>query len=178
MVSVLVVSVLVVLALLALAGVGRRGDSFVSLNTNVEQITRFLERYAKTSGGTTSEGEGWLQWTRSLGEDNMFLVFRARKDTHLVRQAVRRVTAEYKDAKIERIDFLSDDRDIPHVARRNFIYVRFTTPFEQYGEVVFLLRHNPSGSAMRVRGSRLVDDTKTLVPVGLNLSASKSPWIR
>ena len=175
--SVVVVVVLVVLALVALAGVGRR-DSFVSLNTNVEQITRFLERYARTSGGTMAEGEGWLQWNRSQGEDNMFLVFRARRDTHLVREAVRRVMKEYKDAKIARIDYLSDDRDVPYVARRNFIYVRFTTPSERYGEVVFLLRHNPSGSAMTARGSRLVDDTKTLVPVGLNLSASKSPWIR
>ena len=172
-----VVVVLVVLALLALAGVGRR-ESYLVLKTNVEQITRFMERYARTSGGTMSEGEGWLQWTRRGGSADMFLVFKDRTDEHLVREAVERVMDEYKNATITRIDYLFDDREIAFVARRNFVYVRFTTPSERYGEALFMLRHNPTGSAMTARGARLVDDRKTLVPVGLNLSASKSPWIR
>jgi hypothetical protein len=166
--------VILVLALLALAlARGREGY----LNTNLDQITKFIERYARSSGGTMAEGEGWLQWTSDLGTD-MFRVFRDRPDRHLVRQAVARVKKMYEDATITRIDYLIDERQIAYVARRNFIYVRFTTPTETRGESLFFLRHNPTGSALSARGGRLMDDTKTLVPVGLNLSASKSPWIK
>jgi hypothetical protein len=178
-VALVMLSVRVVVSLLALLALALARGREGYINTNLDQIKKFIERYARSSGGTMTEGEGWLQWTSAVGGTDMFRVFESRNDTHLVRQAVARVKKMFQNATITRIDYLIDERDnIPYVARRNFIYVQFTTPTETHGESLFFLRHNRERSVLKMVNGNWVDNTKTLVPVGLNLSASRSPWIK
>ena len=170
-----VLVVLVVLAVLALARGGR--ETYVNINTDL--ISRFLGRYAKTSGGTRAEGEDWLRWDRAIsGEGSMFRVFQGRSDAHLVRQAVTRTMREYPGAKILRVDYLIDERSVAFIARNNFVYVRFETGPRARGELLFFAKHNPTGSSSVTIGSRMISTEKTLVPVGLNLSPPNEPWVR
>ena len=104
-------------------------------------------------------GEGWQTWIRTASNNDasMFLAFVDQNDRHLVRKAVTSVRKECKSATIERIDYLIDKRhEVAFVARNNFIYVRFTTPTEKCGEMVFFARHNRTGTpSLDLGGGRL-----------------------